>query len=767
MRGRLFFRYWLVIAGLITVVLLAGGTLEILFAYRENLARIEAVQKAEARQVAGRIDQVLKGIERQVLESAGLAWHDQLIRAEDARDEFHRLMKVVDGIYEVRAFLADGRGVLRVSPVERDGIIEALADDPKAGGALPPRYQPIGYRKGSEPFATLSLEVPDPPRLFKRLEVDLNLKFVSDVIANMPRMESRHVYVIDARDNLIAHTDRLLPLRRLSFGSLAHVVALRGAAGSSSEGVSAMRSTDNSGRQVVASGIPIPSSKWIAFVEEPLEHATREAWATARRTALMLLAGLLAAVLASYFLARRLARPILELQHGAQRIAAGDLSARIGVRTGDEVEALAEQFNRMAEQLQEYTTDLERKVRDKTAELQQADMHKTRLLETVQKEREAAEQALQLAHEAMRSKAIFLAAASHDLRQPLYAISILAETLALEPLGAQGAAVIDKQIQAITILRTLFDNLLDLSRFDAGEVRAVLRPVSLREMLMPVGTEHAVMAEAKGLAWRCEIDDSWVKTDPELAKRLVSNLLANAVRYTPSGTVSLEARVREGRAVVTVADSGVGIAIEDQARIFEEFVQLSNPGRDREKGVGLGLSIVKRIGDLLDAALSLESVPGKGTVVRFELPLTHAPSTTAQSAPVESFRGDLSGMRLWVVEDDSMVRGALALQLSALGVDHLFAAGRAEVESLELEHSGLPDAVMLDDMLGAGERGLDIALWLAPKLGGERIVMVTGEVDPARRRVLEQSGFKVFSKPLASSELARWLLQLRPRSPLR
>lgn len=757
MRGRLFLRYWIVVSGLITGILLLGGGSEIFFAYRENIKRIEAVQRAEVRSVAGRIGQALGDVERSVKETASLPWHEKLLGMQDAKQEFHRLLKVVSPIYEVRGLGVDGQSLL-VSRIRPDEIAPGAVNAQSATAPTKPGYGPIRYRNGSEPFTTLAIELPGPNNLFKSIEADINLKFVSDVIREASPGSGRKVYVVDASDNLVAHTDPTLPLRRLSFTALGHVQSLRAAG--SADTLESQISKDFAGNDVVASGMPIGTSRWAAFVEEPREHALADAMSTVRRTVLMVLAGLVAAVLASYLLARRLSQPILRLQDGADRVARGDLTARIEVKTGDEVESLADKFNQMAAQLQDYTTGLERKVSEKTAALEAADTRKSELLAQVDKQRTAAEQALQLAQEAMRARALFLAAASHDLRQPLYAISILADTLALDPHGAQAPVVIEKQIQAIGMLRTLFDNLLDLSRFDAGEVRATLRVISLRDLLEPLASEHAVLCDAKKLDFSSELPEVWVRTDPELVKRLAGNLLANAVRYTEAGSVKLGARVEGERVIVVVEDSGIGIAAADQARVFDEFVQLSNPGRARDKGVGLGLSIVRKVAELLDAHLSLKSLPGQGTTVTFELALVAKPEVEVEAKPWSFAKGDLEGIRLWVVEDDSDVRSALALQFSTLGADHAFASNHAELLELREELGEWPDAVMLDDMLGPGEFGLEIAQSLLEHLDRERIVIVTGGADPERARLLAASGFRVFRKPLVSSELASWLLRV-------
>jgi CheY-like chemotaxis protein len=260
------------------------------------------------------------------------------------------------------------------------------------------------------------------------------------------------------------------------------------------------------------------------------------------------------------------------------------------------------------------------------------------------------------------------------------------------------------------------------------------------------------------LKWHSDIADVWVHTDPELVRRITANLLSNAVRYTNRGTVSLVARADGAKVRLVVSDTGIGIAPEEQGRVFEEFVQLDNPSRERDRGVGLGLSIVKKVSELLQANLTLKSAIGEGTEVSVEIPLAAAAAPRVQvDAATTAGPTEFAGLRLWVVEDDPIVRDALASQFAAWGVDYAFAVDRAEVEALLQSDGGWPDAAMLDDMLGHGERGLEIARWIGSNLPRERIVLVTGNVEPAGARALEESGFAVLRKPLSSAILAQWL----------
>ena len=728
--GRLARRYFIAIGGAISIVLLLAMAIETPLSYRGTLDRVGDVQLAELRSAAARVRQYLAAVEDTLRESAGIPWSTRPFGEDDQRAEFHRLMKLVPSIDSIQA--VDAGGNIRLAAARRDldrpattafGNPALLVAAREKGSAL----GSVAFRGGIEPVVTLAVRGATPGSGV--LLAELNLRNVSDIVAGLDVGKAGQAFMLDGDGRVIAHRDPSRTLLGASETAAAQMQAIRARLRGGSDTVAPFEVRNADGVAVLASAVKMPGTQWIVVAEEPLDAALRPVRATVYRLVALMLAGLALAVVLSGLMARRLSRPILALRDGAARIARGDLAARLDVRTGDEVEALARDFNAMAAQLEDHTTGLERKVEEKTAKLQ----------------------------EAMRARALFLAAASHDLRQPLYAISILADTLALHELPEGARETLARQREAIAVLRGLFDNLLDLSRFESGDVRANLRVVSLREILGPVAMEHEVVARAKGLGWEAQIVEAWAHTDPELLRRMTANLLSNAVRYTARGRVSMSARIEGERILLRIADTGIGIAVQNQSRVFEEFVQLENPGRDRDRGVGLGLSIVKRIDAILGTHLRLESTVGLGTGVSFTIPLASVGPTGADArAPSDIAATDLAGMRVWVVEDDVMVRDALAGQLGAWSVDYAFAAGREQVEALRDADAEWPDAVILDDMLGS-ESGLDIAAWLAEHVPRERLVLVTGNVEPGRIRLLEASGIALLRKPVSSQVLARWL----------
>lgn len=382
------------------------------------------------------------------------------------------------------------------------------------------------------------------------------------------------------------------------------------------------------------------------------------------------------------------------------------------------------------------------------------------LLGRLEQEKQATQEALQAAEEANRAKSFFMAAASHDLRQPLYAATLLNDTLALHDLPDGAGEVVAKQREALAAATGLFDNLLDLSKFESGVIQPTLNQVPLARVFEQMDTEFRAMAEAKGLAFRADTDPPDVRSDFDLLTRMLRNLLSNAVRYTQEGRIQLGWRWDGDRVRISVADTGVGIPEHEHERVFQEFQQLDNPHRSRDKGVGLGLAIVRHISELLDHPIELQSAPGRGT--RFEVIVPTGRQTAAarlpRSARVSADAALLQNRTAWVVEDDALVSEALGHYLGRQGCAHYRARTRQEILELEQRH-GLPDFVILDDMLGGAETGLDLAQWLAGKLPRERILLTTGNAALERWEILQRSGLRVMRKPVGTTALSEWLVE--------
>jgi two-component system, sensor histidine kinase len=385
---------------------------------------------------------------------------------------------------------------------------------------------------------------------------------------------------------------------------------------------------------------------------------------------------------------------------------------------------------------------------------------KDELVGQLAQEKEVAVRALQQAEVASRSKSFFLAAASHDLRQPLYAATILADTMALHSLPAEASRLLVQQGKALAVASALFDNLLDLSRFESGSIEPSLGCVALREMLDELAAEFAPLCRTKGLTLEVAAADVMVHSDHTLFDRMLRNLISNAVRYTHAGGITLRCRTAHSQAIVSVEDTGIGIALEDQERVFKEFVQIHNPQRARDKGVGLGLAIVRHIALLLGHEIAIESAPGRGTCMSIRMALTNADPADV-STPPELPVTNLDGRHVWIIEDDGDVRDALSSYFATRGCACARARSRNEVEQLQLDALLPPDYVLVDDMLGSHESGLEVAHWLAHKIDPARILIMTGSSDPERWRELQNSMFNVQRKPIMVATLNHWVQQAK------
>ena len=266
---------------------------------------------------------------------------------------------------------------------------------------------------------------------------------------------------------------------------------------------------------------------------------------------------------------------------------------------------------------------------------------KDELLLELDEERRTALDALRQAEEANRSKTFFMAAASHDLRQPLYAANLLNNALAMHPLPPPAQRLVEQQGKALASAGALFDDLLDLSRFESGSILPAIGVVNLGELMQQIEAEFRPQCAEKGLMLTVDAAPCAVVSDYDLLARLVRNLMSNAVRYTEQGHILLHLARDDGHACLEVADTGRGIASEDHDRIFDAFQQGSPAREPGGRGVGLGLAIVRYIARLLHHALELESAPGKGTRVRLRLPLApaRAGATPTDAATATPFPG--------------------------------------------------------------------------------------------------------------------------------
>ncbi len=370
-RSRLFLKYAGLFVAVVCVALVTNGLFEIWVSYRQHKDALIQVQHEQAESAATKIGQFIKEIESQVGWTTQLLWSVETI--EQRRFDALRLLRQVPAITELSQVDASGKEQLRVSRLAMDVVGSGLdlSKDPKFAEAVKNKvyYGPVYFRRESEPYMTLSLAGTRRDAGVSIAEV--NLKLIWDVVSKIKVGEHGQAYVVDARGRLIAHPDISLVLRNTDMTRLAQVqAAQRGATGASAEEI--QTATDIQGRQVLTAFAPVAPLGWTVFVELPVDEAYQPLIASMQRSLLVLFAALCLAALAGTFLARRMVVPIQALRAGAARLGGGDLSQRISVNTGDELEALADQFNDMAGRLEESYTGLEKKVELRTRELAQS-----------------------------------------------------------------------------------------------------------------------------------------------------------------------------------------------------------------------------------------------------------------------------------------------------------------------------------------------------------------------------------------------------------
>ena len=774
-RGRLFRKYVSFFVAAIALALLLNGASEIWFSYQEHKASLIRIQREQAEAAAAKIGQFIREIESQIGWTTQLPWAAGAL--EQRRFDALRLLRQVPAITELAQLDASGREQLRVSRLAMDvvGSGTDYSKDAKFTEAVAHKiyYGPVYFRRESEPYMTLAMAGTRKDAGVSVAEV--NLKFIWDVVSQIKVGERGQAYVIDAESRLIAYPDISQVLRNTDMSHLRQVQAARaGASGLSPDEV--QEALDLRGRPVLTAHAPVPPLNWLVFVELPRAEAYAPLYGSIERSGALLLAALIFAILAGLLLARRMVGPIQTLRAGAMRIGGGDLSQRIAIKTGDELEGLADQFNDMAGRLQESYADLEQKVEVRTRELarsvgelralgevsqavnstldveevlrtivtkavelsatdagaiyvfdeerqefrlratygmseamiaaitdrhigvgdanigeaarrrepiQIADLREAPasslddiilgagyrallivpllrpdrtvgllvvrrrepgafpqstvdLLETFADQSVLAIQNARLFREieekgrelelASRHKSQFLANMSHELRTPLNAIlgysELILDNIYGEPTEKMRGVLERVQSNGRHLLG-LINAVLDLSKIEAGQLTLSINDYSLKEVVQSVFVAVESLATAKRLALKIELPAGLPRGrgDEQRITQVLLNLVGNAIKFTEAGEVAIAASAENGAFTVAVRDTGPGIGVADQARIFEEFQQADNSTTRSKGGTGLGLAISKRIVEMHGGRIWVESEQGQGSTFAFTLPI--------------------------------------------------------------------------------------------------------------------------------------------------
>ena len=389
--------------------------------------------------------------------------------------------------------------------------------------------------------------------------------------------------------------------------------------------------------------------------------------------------------------------------------------------------------------------------------------------------RKQVEDALRRAHteaeRASRAKSRFLAAASHDLRQPLQAINMFVAALKATTAEPDCVEIIGSIQESLRATDDLLDALLDVSRLDAGVLQPRLRDVAVADLVDRMESEFAGPAAGKGIALRTVTSSAMLRADPVLLDRILRNLVSNAVRYTERGRVLIGCRRRGANLRIEVWDTGIGIPADKIGAVFEEFYQLGNPERDRTRGLGLGLAIVDRMSKLLGYHVDVRSRPGCGSMFAVAVPIAQKRGATEADEPeLEAVQATaLAGKLIVAIDDEPMQLRAMRQLFGRWGCEVVTGASTAEALTHLVELQRTPDVIVADYRLREEMTGVQSIMTLRAGLGRTIPgIILTGNTEPERLREAEASGFELLHKPVDTGRLFAALARMvRPNLPPR
>ena len=610
-QGRLVRRYFIISAVLISGGLITSGLIELYFRYEENWQNVARLQHEITTGAVFKIEQFIAEIERVMRATTKNREITEKGLSPEYYSEMRRLLVITPDITEAVAIDAEGVAQLAVS---RFSAVASRIGEPHANSPIFQQtikgttfYSKVYFWSGAEPHITIAIPIERfAGKIIGVLQAEINLKRISDLVYNLKIGTAGSAYIVARSGDLVAHPEIGLVLERRNFASHQEVqLAFR----SSSTMTQAITAKNIHGRQVFASSAVIPHLDWAVITEQPLEEAYKPLYASVLRTSSLLLFGLGVALLAGYFVARRVIYPLRVLGEGAQRIGSGDLGFRVKLETNDEIETLADEFNKMAGSLEEAYGRLEEKVAERTRELGLAN---------------------QQLDEASRHKSAFLANMSHELRTPLNAIIGFSEAM----LDSSLIISEEEQRQFLTDifnsgkhLLNLINEVLDLSKIEAGRMELQIEPASLPDVveavhstMRPLAAKKAISLESESLA-----DPGLIPMDAARITQVLLNLVSNAVKFTPEGgRVWTRVADEDGVARVEVGDTGPGIAPDMYEKIFSEFHQLPTLSTAmKPEGTGLGLALAKKFVEMHGGKIWLESDVGIGSRFFFTLPTSN------------------------------------------------------------------------------------------------------------------------------------------------
>jgi len=470
---------------------------------------------------------------------------------------------------------------------------------------------PVYTSTQAQPFVTMAIPFWGAAQsIVGGVSAEADLSFLWEVIGKIHFATAGYAYLVDEHGNLIAHGDATLVLKRPNLRQVAGVQKfLRNPAHSDS--TPAQEGRGLLGKPVLATYAPVPELGWAVILEEPIDAALANV-ETLKRSALVFLAiGLFVGAAVIAWVSGRMTGPIRDLHEGAKIIGSGNLDYRVNIETGDEIEWLGEEFNKMAGELKVFYATLEQKVKDKTHELEKTNSQ--------------LEQANRSLVNASKAKDEFLNIMSHELRTPLNVISGYAQILKdgvlgrIQPEQDHGLRTI--LVQSKELLR-MINEVLQVGSLEGGNVSAKFAAVNLRDFFADIRSTYEVLPQ-KGIPLYWNIPDKlpMVNTDGEKLKHILQNLINNAIKFTEEGSVTISARYVSQAIEFKVKDTGIGMPNETLPSIFQMFRQLDGSGTRSYGGAGVGLYIVKKFVELLNGKIEVESVLDKGSTFTVIIPI--------------------------------------------------------------------------------------------------------------------------------------------------
>ncbi|MCJ2073191.1 ATP-binding protein [Methylobacterium sp. J-030] len=642
-------KFAIAFVGLVTLVLLINGVVDLFLNFEDTKANAIAVQREKALGAADRVDAFVSEIENQIGWTTRAEW--RRVSQDQQRYDFIRLMRQAPAITEVSYLDPSGHEQLRVSRLEPDVIASGkdFSTSPRFTQALKDKtwFGPVYFRRGSEPYMTVA--VAHAGRDPGVTVAEVNLKLIWDVVSTIHNGVSGYAFVTTAAGRLIAHPDLSLVLRDTDLSGLPEVAAALPGNGQARD-YEIGRWLD--GAYVLAAHAPVPRLGWIVFVQLPLREAMQPLVESVIQTGALMGLGMLMAAIAGTFLARRMVVPIRQLEDGAERFGAGDFSERIVIRTGDEIETLAHRFNAMAARIRESYETLEAKVEERTRDLNKS-------LDDLQKAQSRLVQSEKLA-----SLGQLTAGIAHEIKNPLNFVNNFASlskelvdeltemlrAASLDPGMREEADEVaellknnlDKVVQHGKRADSIVKNMLLHSRTGSGDHRPVDVNALVEESLNLAYHGARAAKPSFNVSLQRDLDPAAGMADiyPQEITRVLLNLMSNGFYATESRaeqaepgyapTLSVATRDRGDMVEIRVRDNGTGIPESVKAKMFDPFFTTKPAG----EGTGLGLSLshdilVKQHGGTLDVATE----PGAFTAFTITLPRTGPATGGSESGP--------------------------------------------------------------------------------------------------------------------------------------